>query len=515
MNGNIIEIFHRNADAFAGERAIVEGERALTYGALRDDVVRIAASLHERGVGEGDNVLIFVPMSARLYTLLLAIFHLGATAIFVDAWADRGRLAHACRTLPIRAFIGTPKAHLLRLLSREVRAIPIKLVARLDAWKPKGKAPAPAPVSPDAAALVTFTTGSTGAPKAARRSHRFLIAQHEALVAALAPRREDIDMPLLPIFVLGNLALGCTTVLPPVDPRHVEEFEPERVVEAIVKNRVVTTSGSPAFYEKLARYILEHRIELPIERIFLGGAPVFPRLARLLTDAFPNASVTIVYGSTEAEPISMLPARELLERADEAPGGGLLVGRPVDTIDVRIIPILDGPATVRESIGELELPSGEAGEICVAGEHVLKEYYGDPDTWRENKIVADGTLWHRTGDGGYRDINGDLYLLGRVKQSFVHNGERLFVFPIEERFQNVEGITIGTIMKQGERLVAVAERSTNDERGRMTKEEIERRVREAGIPFDELVLLDTLPRDPRHHSKIDYGKTKGSMKDER
>lgn len=511
MNGNIIEIFHRNADALGAKRAIIEGEGEISYKVLRDDVVRVAAYLHERGVRRGDSVLIFVPMSARLYTLLLAIFHLGAIAVFVDAWASRDRLAHACRMLPIRAFIGTPKAHLLRFLSREVRAIPIKLISRLHAWKPKGPAPKPAPVSPGDAALITFTTGSTGAPKAARRSHRFLTAQHDALVAALAPDADDVDMPILPIFVLGNLALGCTTVLPPVDPRHVEKFEPEKVVEAIVRNRVITTSGSPAFYEKLAGYILERRIELPLERIFLGGAPVFPRLARLLVAAFPKADVTIVYGSTEAEPISMLPARDLLEHAAAANGRGLLVGRPVDEIDVRIIRIIDGPITMPEGIEKIELGPGEVGEICVAGEHVLKEYYGDVDVVKENKIDTIQALWHRTGDGGYRDSDGNLYLMGRVKQSFLHNGERLFVFPIEERFQEIEGVTIGTIMKIGDRLKGIVERERlrEGERGRVG--EWERRLREAGIPFDDLVLIDAMPRDPRHHSKIDYTKLREMM----
>jgi len=500
MNGNIIEIFLRNAELHPDRAALIEAGRTASYRELRDDMLRVAASLREDGVRQGDPVLIFVPMSIDLYTLLLGIFHLGAVAVFIDAWADRSRLDAACRMLPMRAFVGIPKAHLLRLISREIRRIPIKRFAYIGRWHPRSStSPEPAHVPPDDAALMTFTTGSTGAPKAARRSHRFLVAQHQALVDGLGASADDTDMPILPIFPLSNLALGATTVIPPVDPRSVESFDPRAVIRTIEDHDVATTSGSPAFYAKLAEYCAAHRITLGLKRVFLGGAPVFPRLAAALAEAFPGVGITIVYGSTEAEPISTITVPEMLRRASRE-RRGLPVGRPVEFIDLRIMPIAGGAIAPQsaEAFEAMALPAGEIGEICVAGEHVLSEYYGDPAAWRINKIEAGGRLWHRTGDAGYLDQDGELFLAGRVGQSFIHRGERIFVLPVEERLQGSAAITIGTILQIRERLVIALEAAPGKASG------IGQEIARLGIGFDDLVVLPALPRDPRHHSKIDY-----------
>jgi acyl-CoA synthetase (AMP-forming)/AMP-acid ligase II len=509
MSGNIIEIFRRNAALLPAKAAIIEGGRGVSYEALHRDVERVATLLRERGVRKEDAVLIFVPMSIELYTLLLATFHCGATAVFIDAWAGRARIDAACRMLPIRAFVGVPKAHLLRLVSREIRRIPVKLFANLAAWHPRSSVPIdPAVVDPDDAALVTFTTGSTGAPKAARRSHRFLMAQHAALVASLDSGADEIDMPLLPIFPLSNLASGATTVLPPVDPRSVEKFDPGAVLDLIVKETVVTTTGSPAFYARLADHLLAHPSRVATLRsIFLGGAPVFPRLAARLRAAFPSCAITVVYGATEAEPISMITVDDLLVAA-ERERHGLPVGRPVPFIDLRIMPIARGSIAPggEEEFEAMALPPGEIGEICVAGEHVLGEYLGDPAAWLPNKIAVGDRLWHRTGDAGYLDAEGTLFLAGRVSQSFIHAGERIFVLPVEERLQGIEAIALGTIMEhEGALVVAVELREA------IGVEELRAEIVRLGIPFDDVMILRPLPRDPRHHSKIDYARLRATI----
>jgi acyl-CoA synthetase (AMP-forming)/AMP-acid ligase II len=503
-NGNIIGIFLRNADALGERTALIHGRRSVSYGELLSDVRRIAAYLHDRGLRKGDAVLIFVPMSIDLYAILLSVFYLGATAIFIDAWVDRSRLDAACRSIAIRAFIGIPKAHLLRFLSKEIRSIPLKLVSNTKRWKARQAVP-PAEVSPDDTALVTFTTGSTGTPKGAKRTHWFLIAQHEALMRSFAISADDVDMPVLPIFTLSNLAAGATTVIPQVDPRRVEEFDAGRVVRDIIERNVRTTTGSPAFYERLARHCIDNGIRLPLAKIITGGSPVFPRLARLLLQAFPDTEVVIAYGSTEAEPISLIDARELVRRSEAIPPVGLPAGRPVEFIRVRIIEIREGPIVIgtEEEFSALEMPEGEIGEICVAGDHVLKEYYDNGQAWRESKIRVGEEVWHRTGDAGYID-DGELYLVGRVRQSFHYHGKRLFIFPFEERMLQIDGVRIGTIVRLGESLIAAVEPASKG----ISEEKLEEEMRRLEIPFDAVRVLDAIPRDPRHNSKIDYDRLK-------
>src|SRR5712692_10211000 len=113
---------HPDRSAIVGYRR--QRAERVTFGTLADRAAALAAGLQERGVAPGDRVLLFVPMSIDLYTALLACCHLGAAAVFVDAWADRRRLDAAIALARPKAFIGTPKAHLLRLISRAVRQIP-------------------------------------------------------------------------------------------------------------------------------------------------------------------------------------------------------------------------------------------------------------------------------------------------------------------------------------------------------------------------------------------------------
>src|SRR5438445_129989 len=319
-NPNIAARLAARAALHPDRLAIVEYRRQraerVTFGELAERTAAVAAGLRERGVAPGDRVLLFVPMSTDLYTALLACFHLGAAAVFVDAWVDRQRLDAAVALARPKAFIGTPKAHLLRLLSRAVRQIPIQIVAGAPpfslqrAARPKART-APFEVPGTAPALVTFTTGSTGKPKAAARSYAFLWAQHEVLADYLGLTEADIDLPTLPIFVLNNLALGDTSVLPDFDPRRPAEIDPPVIYRQLAAEGVTTSSGSPAFYERLAGWCAVRGKRLPLRALFTGGAPVLPPLARLLAETV-TGTAHIVYGSTEAEPIASIEARDML-----------------------------------------------------------------------------------------------------------------------------------------------------------------------------------------------------------
>ena len=141
----------------------------------------------------------------------------------------------------------------------------------------------------DSPALITFTTGSTGAPKAAARSHDIPWAEHQALAGVLGLTEADIDLPTLPIFVLNNLALGVTSVLPDLDARRPAAIDPGLIYRQLLSQRVTTSSGSPAFYDRLARWCDANGRELPLRALFTG-APVLPPLARLLADTVAGSA---------------------------------------------------------------------------------------------------------------------------------------------------------------------------------------------------------------------------------
>jgi acyl-CoA synthetase (AMP-forming)/AMP-acid ligase II len=475
--------------------------RSITFGELALRVAALGAGFRAAGVVPGDRVLVFVPMSIDLYAVLLGCLHAGATAVFVDAWADRRRLDHAVHTARPRVFVGTPKAHLLRLISSAVRRIPVLWIAgarclRVSRYERPADAPAET-ADPDAHALITFTTGSTGTPKVAARSHAFLWAQHQALAAHLQLTEADVDMPTLPVFVLNNLALGVASVLPEFDPRRPGEADPARIFPQMLAEGVTTSSGSPAFYARL----LAGGKALPLRAVWTGGAPVYSPFAAQLARGV-QGEAHVVYGSTEAEPIAGIEARDMLAAMREDSGGGICVGPPVPGIRLRLIRPHDAPVKLAGGgWASWEVEPGETGEVVVTGAHVLGRYLDQPEEDRRHKIRDGSTIWHRTGDAARLDEQGRLWLMGRTSERVQRGGEVWWSTPAETRALSLDGVSHAAFLgmphpELGQRAVLCLECA-----GPITAEVVRDALQPT--PVDEVVVLRHIPRDPRHASKTD------------
>lgn len=514
-NPNVAALLGERAASLGSRLAIVDDTRGrvrrLTFAELEQAVGDFAATLRAHGLGPGDRVLVFVPMSAELYVVLLGVLHVGAAAVFVDAWADRRRLNLAVETAAPQAFVGSRKGQLLRLLSPAIRRLPHHLVAAgLTGGGRRSPVPSrdgPVQVAEDAPALVTLTTGSTGRPRAAARSHGFLWAQHRALAGLMRPRPDDVDLTTLPIFVLNNLALGVTSVLPRVDPRRPVGFDPAAVYRQIRAEGVTTLGGSPAFCERLALWATGKGLRLPLRALFTGGAAVTPTLARLLVRGV-SGEATVVYGSTEAEPIAGIPMPELLERSDAlGTGAGVCAGKPAPEIDVRLIRAFEGPVRLGDD-GWLpwEVAPGEVGEVVVAGEHVHTGYLNDPEADERSKIHDDARIWHRTGDAARQDPQGRLWLQGRVAERLCVGDQTYWTLPVELGALSVDGIRHAAY-------VAMPGAPGQPARGVLCVELHGRRLTAQtrteliaaahGAPISDIVALRRIPRDPRHASKTD------------
>jgi acyl-CoA synthetase (AMP-forming)/AMP-acid ligase II/alpha-beta hydrolase superfamily lysophospholipase len=495
---------HPERDAIVAYRG--RGVTRLRFGDLTARIAAVAAGLAARGIGPGDRVLLFVPMSPELYVALLAVLHRGACAVFVDAWAGRARLDAAVRQARPRAFLAVPKAHWLKALSPALRAVPVSLVARPGLAGLGDVAAVPAEVvTEDDHALVTFTTGSTGAPKAAARSHGFLWAQHQALNAHLGLTPGDVDLPTLPVFVLNNLAVGATSVLCDFDPRRPAEIDPARVRAQIVEAGVTTTSGSPAFYERLGGWCARRGLTLPVRALFTGGAPVFPRLVRLLRETTQGV-VHVVYGSTEAEPIAGIEAGAMLDAMRGAGAEGLCVGAPVHEIELRLVRPTDGPVALDgRGWAAWDVAPGAVGEVVVAGRHVLAGYLDAPEADRANKVRDGARVWHRTGDAARLDPSGRLWLMGRISRRVLRSGVEWWSLPAEIRALGVESVRHAAYLGTpdatlGQRAVLCVECAG----GRLsTAARAGLREALAAIPVDEVRAMSRIPRDPRHQSKTD------------
>jgi acyl-CoA synthetase (AMP-forming)/AMP-acid ligase II len=489
---NIAEVFLSAANRHPNNIAIVDLDRSITYADLTREVRETAAYFKQKGISAGDRVLVFVPMGIDLYRIVLALFYIGATAVFLDEWVSKKRLEVCCRLADCKGFIGVFKAWIFTFISKELRQIPIKL--RLKKRLKNGISITQ--VTPDSPALITFTTGSTGTPKAANRTHEFLKEQFDALLDEVDPKVEDVDMPVLPIVLFVNLGVGCTSVIADFKMTKPELINVSIIAEQIRKNSVTRITASPFFIRKLSEHAIEQGIDYSqIKKVFTGGAPVFPSEASLYVKAFPKSVTRVVYGSTEAEPISSIDATDLVKRSDEI-SFGLPVGRRFHKTKLKIVEMRDdaiAPCSTEE-LSKIVVKEGEIGEIIVSGPHVLKQYFKNEEAFRKNKIVELDTIWHRTGDSGLIK-NDELFLTGRCKQ-LIKTGDRyLSPFIIEDQLQNIEGVAMGTMLKIKDQHILVVQSA-------LDAEQLKQSVKD--IPHDSMIIVDLIPRDSRHNSKIDY-----------
>jgi acyl-CoA synthetase (AMP-forming)/AMP-acid ligase II len=515
---NLVAILRERAAMHPDRPALIDRwkgkDRVLTFRELMDRVERGSARLEELGLKRGQTILVLHPIAIELYEILLSAFHAGLRVMLVDPTVRRGFLDSCCERLAPDAFFGYWKAHVLRYFETRLKAVPIKI--RPGAWFPctvpwqKDLKGAPLTELPsEEPALITFTSGSTGAPKAAVRTHGFLIAQHDVLSKALDYEDGEVDLVTLPVFVLANLASGLTSVLADFKLGKDGKEGAARVQEQCLRHGATRCAASPHFFEVM----LEKPDSMAsFKKVYTGGAAVFPNLMKRLTEALPESAITAVFGSTEAEPMTHLDVREydLLKTVKTSEGHGLCAGHPVDEIELRILenhwgtPLKD---LEPEAFGAMIQPQGQPGEVVVTGDHVLSGYLGGVGD-EETKIHVGGKIWHRTGDAGYLDKKGCLWLLGRCSAKLPPSpivppdlpaGALDYPFAIEAavgmRYPFVITAAIG--WKDKRTLVFGCKPPDAGKAAEIAKE-----FEDLGI--QEVIFAGKLPMDRRHHSKIDY-----------
>jgi acyl-CoA synthetase (AMP-forming)/AMP-acid ligase II len=275
------------------------------------------------------------------------------------------------------------------------------------------------------------------------------------------------------------------------------------VLAQIERHSIATTAASPAFIRRLAEECACTNKSIPqMRRVFMGGAPVFPSDLRQARTVFPNAEVTAVYGSTEAEPMAEVDLSEIAEEdlLEMERGSGLLAGVPVSSISLRIVRGVWGAPMISMKMSQFDalvLAQDEVGEIVVSGPHVLPGYLmgiGDAET----KFDVDGERWHRTGDLGWLDSRGRLWLMGRASAA-IHDGHGvLYPFAAECAATQVHGVRRAAILQVDGRRVLAVEVNHTDALGAL-----ERAMSWAHL--DEVRVVPLISMDKRHNAKIDYG----------
>jgi acyl-CoA synthetase (AMP-forming)/AMP-acid ligase II len=503
--------------------------RQLSYRELDDRSDRIAHGLTRIGIGRGVRTALLVPPSLDFAALAFAVLKAGAVPVLVDPGLGLRNLGGCLTTARPEGFIGVPTAHLARTVLRWGRPSIRHLISvgRRAPWggvtladveaKGAGEGPAMAPTSAEDVAAIVFTSGSTGPPKGVVYTHGNFLAQLEAVRELLGVTSEDTDLPTFPLFALFDPALGMATVIPRMDPTRPARVDPRNIIDPINEFGVTTMFGSPALLDTVGRYGERHCVRLPsLRRVVSAGAPVAPQIIERFLELLPaGARILTPYGATEALPVAVISSDVILEetRARTDSGAGVCVGRPVDSIELAILPISDDPIPTWDR--SRSLPIGEVGEIVVKGAQVTRSYDGAPRHDELSKIVdRDGTVRHRMGDLGYLDDEGRVWFVGRKSHRLETAAGPMFTVPCEAVFNTHPSVfrsALVGVKKDGDTVPVLCvelERGVRrSERPRVTAELEEIAAgHEHTRSIRHFLFHSGFPVDVRHNAKIDRTK---------
>jgi acyl-CoA synthetase (AMP-forming)/AMP-acid ligase II/pimeloyl-ACP methyl ester carboxylesterase len=528
--GPLYEELLRSAAASPNQDVLITGKFSgetcsYTHTKYADFVQKVHTyerGLTKLGLMRGDKVLFLVPVGVEFLALAYAVIGRGAIPVFVDPGVGFENLKRCIADAAPDVCISSLKAYLLRsLLGKSIKKAKFNLIvnnylpargATLTFLKKFSAAPLD-PVPSTGASFIAFTSGGTGTPKGVIFTDTMLKSQLQIFRDHLMLTRGGRDMPLLPIFTIFHAALGVTSVIPPLKPAKPLALNPHHVVTMVNDLSVTTSFGSPTLWTKIAEYCRRKNINLPsIKQIFIAGAPVTNKVFEAVNSVLPNGSVTSPYGATEALPVTVLKAVDLnrnLNAHAKTGEQGLLVGAPLPGCSVKIIAPIDGSI---EDIKDIRtLGPFEIGEIIVQGNHVSPTYLNRLDANRLGKIKDGASFWHRMGDMGYLDEQGNIFFCGR-KIHVVRTPEHTFFsIPVERVFNEhhkVRRSALVSLFDGKEAAIAIEPLPqffpTTKEDEQKFAEELEALAGKVNITktISKFYFHPSFPVDNRHNAKI-------------
>ncbi len=494
----------------------------MTFIQLDRESDRLAFGFQKAGIERGMRTIVMVPPGLDFFTLIFAMFKLGAVPVVVDPGMGIKRMLTCLSQSRPEAFIGIGKAHLLRILKPKFfKTIKISITMgkkwfwggyNLNKLIEKTDEPFNAVETlPDETAAILFTTGSTGPAKGVVYTHNNFHAQIMQIQSHFNIGPDEIDLPTFPLFALFDPALGMTAVIPDMDPTKPAFVNPEKIIEAIENHGVTNMFASPALLNRVGKYGKENKIFLPsLRRVVSAGAPVSPEnIEQFSCMLSEEAEIHTPYGATEAVPIISIASREILSETKQLSemGFGMCVGRPINDTVVRIIKISDDP--IDKWSNDLVLDNNEVGEIAVKAPLVTEHYFENPEADALAKIKdEDGTIWHRMGDLGWQDNKGRIWFCGRKNHRITTKNETLFSIPCEAIFNNHPKVKRSALTGIGPVIMQIPVICIEPASDIENKKEFINEMQQLALSHEltknikHILIHKSFPVDIRHNSKI-------------
>ncbi len=433
----------------------------VTFGELLSLGARAQKVYRRHGLQPGDMVLLADNLGPRLYASVIGILASGATAVLVEPWMPIERINRVIRRVQPKIFSASLVGRMWGLRSQAVREIP-NWVRPGEIANERGVEELHLEsVDPETIGILTFTSGTTGEPKGVVRHQGYLLEQHRVLSSVLDLETfRGPDLCIFANFALANLSSGRGSIIvPPAwktdDLRWLESLRGADAPESL-------TTG-PAF---LMRLMDETRLP-ELKSLHVGGALTDCWILETAFAHFPDAHVSHIYGSSEAEPVACIDAREAVERS-RARGlfQTLSLGKPVQEIKSTI----------------------EPDNVWVAGPHVCPLYIGgDEENRLHKRRDEEGRVWHSMGDRVRSDHDGWWYS-GR-------SGQALSDFELEQKVYAAIGSSKAFVVRENDALTLCIE---PDGLRRDRTYEILRSMK----AFNRICEV-RIRRDRRHRARID------------
>ena len=390
---------------YAKRPAFSSGGLRVTFDELHERVAQLAAALSAQGFVKGDRLALLLPNERQYLELVYACAWLGVIAVPLNT-----RYAPA----EIDRVLADAKPHgLIRDSSLPVPTVtpPWQRVLDQEPLLAQGNPYSDPTYDPEAILALIYTSGTTGRPKGVMLTHAAALANvdhvnywmpfgERAVYLHAAPLFHIADFP----FLFAAPAFGACQVTAP-------KFSPTSFCEKVQLEGVSRTVLVPTMINLLIQFPDLQRYDLTsLKQLGYGGSPMAPELIRRVREVFPHLELLQVYGLSETGFLTGL-------RDDEHTAQRLLsCGRPGPGIEVRV---------VDES--ERELGIGQPGELITRGANVMRGYWNSPE--ETARAFRDGFL--RTGDVGYLDAEGYVYILDRLKDMIVTGGENVYSGEVE------------------------------------------------------------------------------------
>ncbi len=469
MTASNIAILAEDSLQRLGERRLLnfEGEW-VTNAQTMNRARRLQAAFAELGAGKGDIVALCMVNHPLVYPVFQGIFRTGAAAVPVMFQLSEAELRYVLEDTQAAGVV-TDSFNREKVLAACAGVESVRWIAVLDA---PGQQTSPlehslralletpaatelADIGCDQLAMLLYTSGTTGRPKGAMLTHRNLISSAEQGQEAgevdriESPRRSISAMPMAHIFGVGVMNSGYLQPERLADGFMVQHvwFDPERFMAGIEEHRCHSMPTVPTMLSLILNHPKVNDYDLTsLEDVVCGASPLPVEVAKTFMERY-GCRVREIYGMTEST--GMGSANRLSD--PYRPGSA---GRPYAATEVRVVSAEEeSPET--EQANHLSLPAGTAGEIVLRGESVMKGYLNRPEATQE--AIQDG--WLHTGDIGYLDEDGFLFIVDRKKDMIIRGGENIYPAEIESVFYEHGAVAEAAVVGvpdpiYGERVVA-------------------------------------------------------------